>query len=109
MSDWGPGELGTLGSIRSNVQSWEDSGRSLARAKEFYNCVEQPLFNGPDSTLVLEILPVPELHILLGPTNDLVKHFSKRWNQEKGNCNQSIFACALLLIIKIHINLSIQC
>ena len=32
----------------------------------FFNCIEEPLFNLPDDTYILDILPLFELHLRLG-------------------------------------------
>lgn len=89
-SDWKVGELRTLGSIRRNLQNWRDSGSVPSRAKEFFNCVSAPLFNGEDTRLSLGLLSVPELHLLLGPTNDLVKHLAIVWGNHNGKCSHKM-------------------
>ena len=35
-------------------------------AKDCFNCLHTPALDGPDSTLILEVCPIDELHIILG-------------------------------------------
>ena len=38
-------------------------------AMDFYNCIEEPLFNLSDTTYIWDILPLFELHLQLGFIN----------------------------------------
>ena len=38
-------------------------------AMDFYNCIEEPLFNLPDTKYTWDILPLFELHLRLGFIN----------------------------------------
>ena len=60
--------LRTLGSLRSNYAKFmaDTSANPLKNAKDYDNVVNRPLLSGPDELKLLEIVPIPELHILLG-------------------------------------------
>ena len=46
-----------------------DPSKGKKDAMDFYNCIEEPLFNLPDATYVWDILPLFELHLRLGLIN----------------------------------------
>ena len=46
---------------------WEEAGGDRKRAKEFHIVIHTPLFDeGCDNKEVLDVLPPPELHLILG-------------------------------------------
>ena len=62
----------TLGRIRDQARLFAQSGGRKERAQEFYNCVEPPLFADlPDSVEILDLIPPPELHLMMGVTSKL--------------------------------------
>ena len=80
--------LRTLGDIRKSVRDfWDHCNRKypnnpkdgLKDAKDFDNCINMPLFNLPDETLVMDIIPLPELHLMLGCVNNILQELNKRW------------------------------
>lgn len=73
------GELHTLGKIRTMFSSFIDSGSDRAKAKHYGNFIHTPIFNNTDDTLVLDIIPPPELHLLLGAVNHLFINLEKIW------------------------------
>ena len=77
------GDLRTLGSCRKYAQAYEDA-RNLGTAKKsdspkFKNCIYQPLFDEPDDTLTMLLIPPSELHLLTGPVNHLYKVIIMNW------------------------------
>lgn len=76
-------ELNTCGSRRTiknctdNYSKWCDSGKEKKNAKHFMNCVNLPVFVGDENTLILDLIPPPELHLLLGAVNTLFTHMLK--------------------------------
>ena len=74
------GNLRTLGSIKLNLQSFERSGGVVANAKSFGNVIRKPIISGPDTSLILEIIPPMELHLLLGIVNYLFKMLKTAWS-----------------------------
>lgn len=51
-------------------------------AKNFNNCVHPPLFDIDEEKTFLEIIPPPELHLMLGVVNTLFSHMSKEFEKE---------------------------
>ena len=66
---WTLGKERSLGSIQSNAISWSNAGSVKKNASSFFNCIKVPLFDGPSSTLVHDLIPPPELHLLIGNIN----------------------------------------
>ena len=73
------GNLRTLGSIKSSLESFQQSGRVVANAKLFGNVIRKPIISGPDNVLISEIIPPMELHFLLGVVNHLFKTLKTAW------------------------------
>ena len=67
-----PGELRTLGGIREQAKKFENASKSKKVAKNFFNCVHEPIIAGEDDEKIIDILPLPELHLGLGITNNLL-------------------------------------
>ncbi len=70
---------GHLAISRTTLQILRDIGKNLARAIDFKNCIPQPLLHGDDTCKLLEVIPPPELHILLGVTNKIVDELNAAW------------------------------
>lgn len=67
--------LRTLGGVRSNAIEFRRSPK--AEAKDFKNCVNEPLIHAPDNDIFLRHIPPPELHMLLRITNKIFKEMEK--------------------------------
>ena len=71
------GDLRTLGSCRKHAQLFEDACAIKSATKsdspKYKNCIKQPLFDDPDDTLTMLLIPPSELHLLTGPTNHIYK------------------------------------
>lgn len=93
-SGWISGKLRTLGSIRDNYHAWKETANSkLSLAKNFKNCVNLPMFDNSDDTLVLTLVPPAELHLLLGAVNHLYSHLRERWgSNEEGEYFADLWA-----------------
>lgn len=63
----------TIGSCLKNNAAWEKIGGSKCNAKMYKSTVHPPIFTGQDETLILDIIPPPELHLLLGAVNTIYK------------------------------------
>ena len=60
------------------------AGSILAKAKHTGNVVHPPILSGADDILILDILPPPELHLLLGVVNHIFQKMKSVWpNAEK--------------------------
>ena len=60
------GMLRTLGRLRQKSKEFQESGGDKKNAKDYCNVIYEPLLNGDDEDLVIEVLSIPELHLLLG-------------------------------------------
>lgn len=75
--------LYTLGEIRGFVKDFRNAGMPMRRAQQFQNCVNMPLIQGSDSTLVLDLIPPPELHLMLGIVNRIFDSLNQQWGEGK--------------------------
>lgn len=87
------GEYRTLGECISNSSAFEENGSKKKKANNYKNSIHPPIFTGDDNDLVLDVIPPPQLHLLLGVVNTMCKHMSSeceadilRWTKE---CNVS--------------------
>lgn len=77
------GELRTIESITSSYYLWRASGSKSTAAKNYQSCVNAPIYTQDDTdTAVLNIIPPPELHLLLGVVNTIFNHMLKEYNVE---------------------------
>ena len=77
--NWICGDLRTFQSIIDNSQAWKASGLPRTEAKQFKNCVHDPLimFGDPNGLVIQKVCP-PGLHLYLG-VNHILKGFLKVW------------------------------
>lgn len=73
------GDLRTLGSLRKLYSSWYDAGLARTSAKHYGNVIHSPIFKDVDEKLVLDIIPPPELHLLIGPVCTMFNGLKKAW------------------------------
>ena len=73
----------TLGSIREQNQKFISGGSKNPR--NFDNCINQPLFLGPDSMRIFEVCPMDELHLFLGITKHIVDSLNEAWGGNQLN------------------------
>lgn len=94
-SPWkGKAKLRTFGRIRKLSSDYSSAGCPLRRAAEFMNCIHPPLIDADDSELVLNIIPPPELHLMLGISNKLFDELNAAWgdnNAYKWGARYNIF------------------
>jgi len=69
------GLLRTLGRLRKLAQDFEDSGGDKKDAQDYLNVIFSPLIEGADEEFILDILPIPELHLLIGIVNKIFFKF----------------------------------
>lgn len=78
-------------SIRNNYNDYCRDGKDVKRAKNFQNCINDPIFKLPMDVNVLDFFPPPELHLLLGITNLLYQTLENELpdlaNDWRINCN----------------------
>ena len=85
---WNPAPLRTLGNIRKHYLEWRQSGAKPSDCKHFKNCIHHPLLIGNDRKRIIDIIPPPELHLLMGPFNHMYKHLKNVWPQCEEWANQ---------------------
>ena len=82
--NWPKGGMRTLKSIRDNVTAWKNAGSKPAKAKDFKNCTNFPMFKQEDkdgTIRTVDLMPPCELHLLLGPVNHMLEELEKLWNE----------------------------
>lgn len=66
------GNSRTIGSCIKNCQEWVSKGKNKKQAKDHKNCINLPVFSMLDPCKeIIEIIPPPELHLLLGGVNTI--------------------------------------
>ena len=71
------GNLQSFGSLRQNFEAFKASQTVLA--SDFKNCHENPILPLDDAVEVLDVIPPPELHLLLGAVNHLFQGMKRAW------------------------------
>lgn len=72
----------TLKNIRCHHQRWIRSGGSLSDSKNYFNCVNEPLLKSDirsEEEPILNIIPPPELHLLMGTFNRIFQEMKSIW------------------------------
>lgn len=70
----------TIASLRDKYWNFEQAGVDRNKAKEFGNVVNYPIVNVDEAnTLVLSIIPPPELHLLTGTVTTIFNSMKKLW------------------------------
>lgn len=75
-------QLRTIGSTLENYSNWKASGAKKNDAKSFGNCIQKPVFTGDSNQVILDIIPPPELHLMLGVVNIIFERMLKEFNKE---------------------------
>lgn len=83
------GNYRTINDCRAKCEKWRSEGGLRKSAKLFDNCIHPPLFNAEENKRIIDIIPPPELHLLLGAVNTLFHHMmleneevSVKWARE---------------------------
>lgn len=75
--------LNTLGSCRTtqslleSFKEWQLAGAQKNEAKRFKSCIHPPLLDTSVDWKILDIVPPPELHLMLGAVNTIINHMAK--------------------------------
>lgn len=72
----------TIGTIRSNYKAWRDAGSNLKTAKNFNNCIHEPIFAANEKTKILDIITPPELHLMIGTVNTIVNKMEEEFESD---------------------------
>ena len=73
----------TIGNLRESFLNYYDAGILKKKAKNFGNAVHPSMVSGNIEIPILEIVPPPELHLLIGPVNTLYEALSKVWSESE--------------------------
>ena len=65
------GQLRSIQNTLENYQKWQSAGAIRSKAKNYMNCINSPIFTSASDRLFLEMIPPPELHLMLGVVNTL--------------------------------------
>ena len=76
------GTYRTVGNTMDNYKKWCDAGAQKQRAKNFNNCINPPLFHTDSDKTFLELIPPPELHLMLGVVNTIFGCMLKQFENE---------------------------
>ena len=66
-------KLLTIGDLKRMLKAWRDAGGKMEDAQLYGSVVKDVLLKYPDDTLILDILNLPELHIILGVVAKILK------------------------------------
>ena len=78
-----PGKLLTIGDLKRYLQEFRDAGGDKDLAKEFQSVVNDILLDNDDSTYLIDVLNLPELHVLLGFVQKIIAFLEKLIGQKK--------------------------
>ena len=77
------GDLRTDENVLNNYEKWLAEGKGLkSLAKNYFNCIHPPLITASGDKTFLEIIPPPELHLMLGVVNTVFTHMLKECQSE---------------------------
>ena len=71
------GILRTTQGCAQNYRNWCKDGSVKKKMKYFKSCINLPMFYSENDQLILDVMPPPELHLLLGCVNKLYEHLEK--------------------------------
>jgi len=74
------GDPRTLGNITEQFWKFYQQNSSRTAAKRYDNVIHAPLLKGDADQRVVEVLPPPELHLLLGIVNKIYNEMFKVWD-----------------------------
>lgn len=78
----GRGMLRTIKNIVQNYASWREAGAVKNEEKKFKNCIHPPISTGSPRMSALEIISLPEFHLMLGVVNHIYSHMPDELNKE---------------------------
>ena len=80
------GTARTIGSLMNLFWEYFEAGCSKNEARKFGNVIHPPMLyddQGDDETLVIRLLPPPELHLMTGPVNTMLNGLESVWSQSE--------------------------
>lgn len=81
------GNIRTIKSCHEDYKHWCLDGCDRKKAKNFNNCINIPIFKNKDGnlisdTLIMDIIPPPELHMMLGSVDTIFKKMMIEFPEE---------------------------
>lgn len=74
------GKLRTIGECIDNYKSWEKNGSKKQECKNFKSCSNIPLISSQREKKIIELIPPPELHLLIGVVNTIYDKMLKNFD-----------------------------
>ena len=71
--------------LKASYAGWLEAGSVLKKANQFFNVTNFPLLIGDDNDFVIDLVPPPELHLLLRPFNTIWNNLSEKWKLIAGD------------------------
>lgn len=68
------GAMRSISNIKANYTSYSAAGSNPKKAKDFDSCINMPVFHEITDKRILDLLPPPELHLMLGAVNSIISH-----------------------------------
>ncbi|KAJ8676984.1 hypothetical protein QAD02_012771 [Eretmocerus hayati] len=87
------GEYRTIGSCIQNHENWMSNEGKKIETKVYKSCKNQLIFTGDEDTEVIEMIPPPELHLMLGTVSTLMKGMHSRF---KDVCEKWVKDCHVM-------------
>ena len=79
----------TIGRIREEFNNWYHAGIIKTNGKNFNNVENFPFFaSHPPETSILKITPPPELHLMAGIFNHILKGMEDIYEYHKNACHE---------------------
>jgi hypothetical protein len=79
----------TFQTLQNSFLAYCSSGSDRIKAKNYDNVVHPSIVNGQNEKSVLELIPPPELHLLIGPVNTMYFGLKKVWT----DCDKWLKKC----------------
>ena len=75
------GQLRTLRTISESFWSWHREGADPKLARNYSNCVHLLIIKDDDENAIVNFIPPPELHLMMGAVNSIYDHMLKEWSE----------------------------
>ena len=76
------GEMRTIRKCIKQFNDWQNNGGKKDKAQFFESCVNKPLFDCDEDTEIIDLIPPPELHLLIGIVNRLYENMLVQFKEE---------------------------
>ena len=77
------GKMRTIGSLKYRYKEFVDRGCDKKKMMDVKNVINPPLLEGSESDQILEKLPPPELHLMMGAANKIWDLLSSLWGSRQ--------------------------